>query len=110
MHAVMIVVDPERGAVALLDDVATALVGAGYADPFTTTPGMRLRCLWASGRLEAVGARPDRSATTVNFDELSGLIVVALVVTMLLEHNPSQQASVLVEAREALHAALLELS
>jgi hypothetical protein len=107
---VLIVVDPERGVIALLDDAATALVGAGYADPFSTTPAMRLRCLFAASRLEALGARPDRAtATTVCLDDLNGLIVVGLVVTMLLETSPATEVLTLAEARKALHEALIEL-
>jgi hypothetical protein len=107
--AVLAVVDPERGVIALLDDVATALIGAGYADPFSTTPAMRLRCLFAAGRLEALGARPDRTtATTVCREHLNGMVVVGLVVTMLLETSLPIEDLSLAEARKALHEALSE--
>jgi hypothetical protein len=107
------VVDRDRGAVALLDDVVTVLVCAGYADPFSTTAAMRLRCLFAAGRLEALGARPDRAAeTTTHLDDvtvLSGLIVIAIAVTILLAEDPSTDDLALDEARHALHAVLTEL-
>jgi hypothetical protein len=88
--------------------VVTVLVRVAYAEPFSTTAAMRLRCLFAAGRLEALGARPDRAAeTTAHLDDLSGPIAIA--VTILLEEDPSTDDLALDEARHALHAVLTEL-
>jgi hypothetical protein len=95
---------------ALLDDVTTALLGAGYSDPFDTTPAVRLRCLFAASRLEALGTRADRArAMTACLADLNGSIVVAIVVTMLLEISSPSDDLALDEARQALHDALTAL-
>lgn len=102
-------IDPERGVRALLDDAAIVLLTAGCADPFTTTPSLRLHCLLAGERLQAIGAWPHRGRPTASTDNLHGVVIVAILVLALLADDPGTSSDAASEAQDALHAVLVEL-
>ncbi len=102
-------IDADRGLRALLDDVAQVLLAAGCADPFTTTPALRLRCMLAGERLQDVGALPRRGRTTASLEALPGVVIVAIAVLTLLGDDIGELNEARKQAQDALRAVLVEL-
>ncbi len=101
-------IHPDRRLHPLLDDAAAVLLAAGCADPFATTPALRLRCLYAGKRLQAVGARPSRSPTE-SLDDLPGAVILAILVLALLANDPEVSTDARLDAQDALRVVLVEL-
>ncbi len=101
-------IDPDHGSLALLDEIARVLTVRGYANPFTTPAGLRLRCLLASERLQDLGACPSRVSSQLTSDWLPGVVTVALLVLTLLSVG-AYAGNAVEDAEDALRAVLVEL-
>lgn len=102
-------IDADRGLRALLDDTAQVLLATSRADPFTTTPALRLRCLSAGERLQDVGATPGRGRMTASLDMLPGAVIVATLVLAVLSDDIDGSSRAREHALDALRAVLAEL-
>lgn len=102
-------IDEGLGLLALLDDVAAALVDAGYQSPYASTPALRLRCIRAGECLEALGACSRRGRSPRGL-RLNATIVTALIVLLMLETDSDTDTGEVEDTRRALHAALRELA
>lgn len=88
-----------------LDCAAAQLLEVGWADPFATSPGVRLHCLWAVELLRTAGANPPRPPVGLTAREARPRIRLALATLAALPPDVAAQASVL-DAAAAARAAL----
>jgi hypothetical protein len=61
-----------------LDAAATALLALGCADPFSTDPAIRVRCLWMAEQLRVVRAHAERRLEPLAADDVGDTIRATL--------------------------------